>query len=310
MKMPRAILLGPQRFRPNVAAALDWLGRDGPLALVSAGWQEREDEIDEFVEHCRREVVPLGLYHRAERALARDELLTAALRERQDQLRELQGLYRVRLASLLEAARSLMRRGDGRFVDEHRKAAIRAVRTLDRQHLVRIREIHDEFERRVRPGAHPSVRAEREELQQLVGRCSVIAIAGGHVAVLLNRLRLFDVLGLAADRPVVAWSAGAMALGERVILFHDSPPQGPGDAEVFEPGLGLYRGLVPLPHASERLALDDPLRVALFSRRFAPASSVTLEYGSRVDWSGDRWVARGEVGLLGRSGRLRRMRPD
>jgi hypothetical protein len=119
---------------------------------------------------------------------------------------------------------------------------------------------------------------------------------------------LFDPFELAGERPVLAWSAGAMAVAERIVLFHDSPPQGAGDAELFEPGLALHRGLVPLPHADERLALDDPHRVALFARRFSPATSVTLEFGSRIDYDAARWIPRSGMRVLGRRGRVRRMR--
>jgi hypothetical protein len=109
-----------------------------------------------------------------------------------------------------------------------------------------------------------------------------------------DRLRLFDVLGLLGDRPVIAWSAGAMALAERIVLFHDDPPQGSSHAEVMEAGLGLVPGVVALPHAAKRLDVGDPLRVQLMSRRFAPAICVLLDVGSRIDWRDSRW--RGELG--------------
>ena len=73
--------------------------------------------------------------------------------------------------------------------------------------------------------------------------------------VLLHRMRLFDVMGLLNDQPIFAWSAGAMAMGDRVVLFHDSPPHGVGNAELFEEGLGAYHGVLPLPHAKKRLHL-------------------------------------------------------
>jgi hypothetical protein len=88
---------------------------------------------------------------------------------------------------------------------------------------------------------------------------------------------------LLGDRLVVAWSAGAMVVCERVILFHDHPPQGPGNAEVLESGLGLVRDVVPLPHARHRLDLDDTEHVALFASRFAPAACIPMNEGARVD---------------------------
>jgi hypothetical protein len=117
---------------------------------------------------------------------------------------------------------------------------------------------------------------------------------------------MFDVLDLAPHTPVIAWSGGAMAVAERVVLFHDSPPQGPGDPAIYARGLGLVAGVVPLPHAGDRLRLDDPARVALFARRFAPDVCVTLDGGDRLDFDGGaaRWD-RSPVRVLGSDGAVR-----
>jgi hypothetical protein len=89
--------------------------------------------------------------------------------------------------------------------------------------------------------------------------------------------------------PIFAWSAGAMVLGERVVLFHDHPPQGEGFAEVLESGLGLYRGLIPLPHSRRRLRLSDRVRVSLLARRFPGFRCLAMDEGSRIHWDGVRW---------------------
>ena len=73
---------------------------------------------------------------------------------------------------------------------------------------------------------------------------------------------------------MIAWSAGAMALTDRIVLFHDRAPQGPGHPEVYGSGLSLLRDVVLLPHARARLLLDDTARMAVFARRFAPARCV------------------------------------
>ena len=39
-----AVLLGAQRFQPTLAAAVKETGVQGRIAIVTAGWQEREDE--------------------------------------------------------------------------------------------------------------------------------------------------------------------------------------------------------------------------------------------------------------------------
>jgi hypothetical protein len=302
------VLLGPQRFQPTLREAVRSLGIEGPVASVTAGWQEREEEDAELRDHLHRDVLGLRLYHRAEDALQRDDELAEALRARQETLRQLQDLYRLRLSYALEAARELMQHaGGGRMLSEQRRAAIRAVRTLDRWHLRRIRRIHEQFTERWQPARRPAVAAHRDELRDLVERTGALCIAGGHVAVLLSRLRLFDIPGLVRDRPVIAWSAGAMAVSDRVVLYHDSPPQGPGNPEVLDAGLTLCRQIVALPHARQRLKLDDPVRVALFARRFAPSTCVVLDAGARVDWDGRAWSAGAGTLRLERRGAVRPM---
>jgi hypothetical protein len=92
-----------------------------------------------------------------------------------------------------------------------------------------------------------------------------------------------------------------------VVLFHDMPPQGAGNSEVLESGLGLYPDLLPLPHARHRLRLDDPARVAEIARRYAPASCMAMDEGSRLDWTAEEgWEASGEgLGLLQETGSVR-----
>jgi hypothetical protein len=306
--MRRVVLLGPQRFEPTLAATLDSLGCGEPLAVVSAGWQEREEETEELGAHVGRELVNLGIYRAAEEVVSEDAELAGALRQRQDEMQRLQQLYRGRLALGLEAARDLLEYpGSSRFVEAHRRAAIRAVRTLDRQHLVQIKRIHEEFDERWKPHERDSVRKHRDHIAESLGACAAVAVSGGHVAVLINRLRLFAFDAFELELPIVAWSAGAMAVSERIVLFHDSPPQGPGDPEVLDWGLGLCGGVVALPHASRRLRLDDPSRVSLLSRRFAPSRCVPLDTGVRLDWDGESWTPVAGTRVLGRRGAVRKM---
>ena len=95
-------------------------------------------------------------------------------------------------------------------------------------------------------------------------------------------LRLFDVTAVLPNR-VVAWSAGAMTLTERIVLFHDFAAQGPAPSEVLDTGLGVVTGIVALPHARRRLRVDDPLRMSVLERRFAPATCLRLDEGARAD---------------------------
>ena len=95
---------------------------------------------------------------------------------------------------------------------------------------------------------------------------------------LLRTLRLFAV-EIPEAMPVIAWSAGAMALTERVVLFHDLGPEGASETEVHDAGLGRIKGFIALPHARRRLLLDDKARCSVFARRFMERHCVLLDNG-------------------------------
>jgi hypothetical protein len=298
-------LLGPQRRRPIVAAALDRLGIDGPVAAVTAGWQEREGENDELAAHLGRPVTDLLLHRRGDEVFAADPALFEAHRERQNRLREMQRLYRYRLDFAIEPARELLRRSDDSgWLESERESAIAAIRRLDDEHLARVAKVHRDFERRRRLQRRRAVRQQRREIAEVLAGSAALVIAGGHVAVLLNRLRLFGVTELAAELPIFAWSAGAMTLGERIVLFHDSPPWGAGNAEVLENGLGLYRGLLVLPDAGRRLHLEDPDRVAFLARRFAPLHCLGFDDGAAMTRHDGGWRSSPETRRLTVAGQV------
>lgn len=291
------IVLGPQRLRPTLVEAVEAVAparAGGRIAAVTAGWEEREREDRELSDHLGGRVVNLHVYGRAEDVYQRDAELFQAMRRRHDRMRRLQVLYRLRLGHALDAARGLallLADGDDGLVAPELEAALDAVRRLDAHHLERIREIHAQFDEEWQPARREHVLRHRRELAAILEDCAGLCVAGGHVAILLNRMRLLGVDSLAPDLPLFCWSAGAMAASERVVVFHDSPPQGAGNAEVLEAGLGAFSGIVALPHARRRLRLDDGARVGLLARRFAPDRCVALDEGTRVDWDGERWTA-------------------
>ena len=112
--------------------------------------------------------------------------------------------------------------------------------------------------------------------------CESVVITGGNVVILLNRLRMFGVPALLQEKNLIAWSAGAMALSDRIVLFHDRMPQGRRDPELLGPGTGLLPGYVFLPDARRRLRITDSIRTGLYSRRFAPARCITLDSGAQM----------------------------
>jgi hypothetical protein len=278
-------LLGPQHPAPRLRECLDAIGAGPPYVSITAGWQEREGEIDELAAHVGAPVSDLRLYARAELLLAEDAALRAALRERQDRLQADQEHYRIRLRAQYAALLELEALpGSDPGLRAARRAALSDVRALDCTHERNTLREHAAFTRRASVSAHPALLREQRALAQAVAAAGTVLIAGGHVAVLLNRMRLFDLEPALAARRCVAWSAGAMALAERVVLYHDHPPQGASPAELLDRGLGLVAGVLPLPDAVRRLALNDPAHLARFARRFAPATCLLLDVGSWVGW--------------------------
>jgi Peptidase family S51 len=305
LHMQDVLLLGPQFRTPNLREALAQAGLQGPVVTITAGWQEREGELGALEDHLGAPARDLRLYERAEAAFARDGELHVAYRARQNELRRLQDLYRVRLGHAKAAARELLQSGDDSpLARKARRSALADLRRLDEEHLRDIRVLHRRFDAEWSPARRPVLATQSAELERLINSAGLVCIAGGHVAVLLNRLKLFGLERALRSRPVAAWSAGAMALAERIVLFHDHPPQGAGNAELFEAGLALVRGTVFLPHAATRLATSDVGRVALLARRFAPAACYTLDDGSRLLWRGGRLAAAAGSHRLTRTGRL------
>lgn len=106
-------LLGPQRRQPTLGAVLDELGVEGEVAVVTAGWQERESEDAELRAEIEgssgrrapRSMTQLGLYGRTERVFATHPELLAALQKRHDRRQALEERYRRRLDLTLAAAR-------------------------------------------------------------------------------------------------------------------------------------------------------------------------------------------------------------
>jgi hypothetical protein len=286
------ILLGPQGRRETLADVLRLHGITGRLATVTAGWQEREDEVRALDEHLEGRTENLRLHRRGDEIFAADPELEKVHHDRQRRLRELRRLYNVRLEHAMAAVLELSRRrSQSDLAEEECRSALEALREIDRAHLGRVAGVHEEFESKLRLSKRAELKRHRQEIAEAIKKCSAVAIAGGHLAVLLNRLRLFGFPEVAGNLPVVAWSGGAMVVCERVVVYHDNPPWGPGHAEAFENGLGLVRGVIALPHARERLRLEDPDRVARFALRFAPARCLAMDEGSWFSvgpkgWSG------------------------
>lgn len=280
--MTATILLGPQRFLTTAGAVVRGLGTDGPVATVTAGWQDREGDDSELQDVMEGRSRNLHLYGRMIDVLTQDARVADVAMAVQDATRDLASVYSTRLHHALAAVFAVQRHpGRHDVVGAGLDDAVESVRRLDRWYLQELRELYEDGDLVAALDASELLARHRAEVAGILSGSSVLAVAGGHVGVLIRGLRLFAVRP-SAELPVVAWSGGAMAVTERVILFHDDTPQGFSGAEIWDRGLGRARGIVALPHARRRLRLDDASRVSVMARRFAGATCVLLEDGSRV----------------------------
>ena len=307
----RVVLLGPQR-RPTVDAVARSLSLGGPVATVTAGWQEREPDDAELSTLLGGRAVNLSLYRRWLDVQDRDPQWAAGERDVAGTLAELQELYLLRLDYALQAVYAVQRHAarepgpDALAGGDALGEAIAAVRELDAAHLHRVDGVRGEFFQRLPPHDRPVIAGHRAAVAALLGEAAAVVIAGGHVGVLADVLHLFNVAAVLRS-PVIAWSAGAMALTDRIVLFGDRSPHGPGHPEVYGSGLSVLRDVVLLPHARVRMLLDDTPRMAVFARRFGPARCVLLDPGTRIELDGGGWPA--GLRVLAEDGRVSSLEP-
>jgi hypothetical protein len=307
---PVRVLLGPQNPVRNIGAAVSEAGiPEGPLAVISAAWQEAEGDLDELQGIVGRPLEDLELYRRAEELLHEVPALASAYRRRQDRLQEQQRLYRVRLRSLAVATRRMFRADlEDDLAAAEQRHAIAQLRALDRHHLNRTEALHGEFEDQCRAAGFDAFARHREGIDAILARTAGVIVTGGNIAILINRLRLFAIGEALRATPVVAWSAGAMVLAERIVLFHDRMPQGRRDPEVFGAGLGLLPGYVVLPDARHRIRAADRMRIGLMARRFSPDVCVGLDNDTAIRLTGNRLIHVDGARRLDRNGRFGRLR--
>ena len=152
-------------------------------------------------------------------------------------------------------------------------------------HLV---DLLDEIEQRVFDAAglayDPAWRAAQARLEQRILSANSIVLFGGQLDLLLDALRFFrlrDALAEALRRgtQLVAMSAGAMVLCERVIVYDDMAATR-RDFQLYDRGLALVRDIQLFPHCTERIQTDDPDNLAYLARRFRHHACVGLNQRS------------------------------
>lgn len=162
-----------------------------------------------------------------------------------------------------------------------------ALETLEANddHLV---DLLDEIEQRAFDASglayHPAWRAAQARLERRILDANTIVLFGGKLDRLLDALRFFrlrDVLAEALRRgtQIVAMSAGAMVLCERVIIYDDHAATR-RDFQLYDRGLALVRDIQLFPHCTERIQTDDPDNLAYLARRFRHHACVGLNQRS------------------------------
>lgn len=127
-------------------------------------------------------------------------------------------------------------------------------------------------------------RAGQARLEQRILSANTIVLFGGQLDLLLDALRLFrlrDALAEALRRgaQIVAMSAGAMVLCERVIIYDDMATTR-RDFQLYDRGLSLVRDIQLFPHCTERIQTEDPDNLAYLARRFRHHACVGLNQRS------------------------------
>jgi hypothetical protein len=302
------VLLGPQRTEPILGKEVAALTEpDEKVAVISAGWQEAENDLEDMAKIVSRPLSDLQLYKRTDALLVDAPELGQAHRERQDALRQLQRLYRLRLGHLMQAAVDIFE-SDSSFAPLDQRHAITQLRALDRHHLQRLAAAHLRYLEAEKMHGGEHLEQVRTALREQLDGVRCVIITGGNVGVLISRLRILGMKSLLEDKHLVAWSAGAMALCERVVLYHDRAPQGLRDAEIFDEGLGLTPGMAVLPNAKRRLDTSRTTRLGLMSRRFASRRVVALDAGQAVRFDGERLDSVEGARRVTRDGKLKKLK--
>lgn len=273
-------LLGPQRFSTTAGQVAAALAPEGRIATITAGWREREAEDAELHEVLQERTYNLRLYTRLRDVIDKDEAFALAARAYNEAVDELVAVYSTRIQRTLDTVYAVERRHvRAEIADAALEDGVRSLQAIDDWYLRTLDELTAEMDDPRRESE--LVAYHRTTVRGILAESAGVAITGGHVGVLLRALRLF-VGQLPAHLPTIAWSAGAMVLTDRVVLYNDRGPLGFHGAEVWAGGLGRVPGVLALPHARRRIRVDDPMTVQVFVRRFAPAACLLLDDGARV----------------------------
>lgn len=265
------------------------LDTEGPVAVINAGWEEREDELTELDHALDSRARNLRLFHRLNDVLDKDATFAAAASRFRIRHDELTGLYRTRLDHVKDEVYAVAALVPTHPAGAHHTAAYRGlldsvenVRRTDEWYLRELGRLYVTLGEEGKTESSGMIGWHRGEVEAALSGCAAMVLPGGNIRTLMSAVRLFAVT-IPDQLPVIAWSAGAMALTDRIVLFHDFGSSGARETELFDYGLGRVKSVVVFPHARRRLRMDDPNRLAILAQRFHDAECVVLDDGTLLD---------------------------
>lgn len=188
------------------------------------------------------------------------------------------------------------------YLGEELVASIEGLTANDDRMLDALTYAQDQLLTRTGLRLDPAWVAQRQELEARILWADAILFFGGSPEQLLAPFRFFDLRPalletLRRGATLVASSAGALVLCDRVIVYDQFSNQQHRDFQVIDRGLGIVSGLQVLPHCMDRIQTDDPDNLAYLARRFSKRLSVGLNRESYllIEPGGPRATAVGEV---------------
>lgn len=306
----RLTLLGPQHQYQSLRDALERARVHSAVAVVTAGWEEEEAEDQDLLKALPAGSINLRLFKRTESLFADDPEIIQQLQKRQDELRHLRDVYRMRLEAAMRSAKQVLAfRSDLVQLDAECELSIDFVRQLDQQYFARTAAVCHDYARQLDFDNRKSVLAHRRELASTMENVEALVISGGHAAIILNRLDIFALLQIRPELPLIAWSGGAMALSEQIVFYFDDLPQSDSHPELLRAGKAVFGSILPLPDARRRLRLSDAEHMALMARRFNRHECVLLENDTWIDRVQGRWYASPNANKLSATGQVERFQP-
>ena len=181
MTVATTVLLGPQRFMTTAGTTLRALEVEGPVATITAGWEEREDQDEELGQVLDGRGRNLRLYHRMFDVLAKDERFAAAALAFRDRHDELQSFYRLRLEGALQSVYAVQRRSSAHGTAEAALAdAIAAVRRLDDWYSAELKTLYREIDAQAPATESEVIAWHRGELAGMLYTSCGMVVATSH----------------------------------------------------------------------------------------------------------------------------------